>query len=86
MASRMVTTMFPSYEWDTANTVRRFDHADDEGVIVAFCPNPEEAMKITNALMAHVEHGALIGILNRAHDALRDIQEKLDSSATPPGA
>lgn len=79
------TWLYPHYEFDTDHTIRRYDHPDHEGVIVAFCPNPEDTGKIVQALSFHVEHDAMVGLLNGTHDVLRDIRERLDrAGAIPP--
>lgn len=79
----MSTWTFPHYECYDGHTVLRFD-ADDHGVTVAFCPDPQEAEKIVGALTGVIEHNALIGVLNGTHDMLRDIREKLDGETIAP--
>ena len=82
------TFVFPYYQVSAdGHSIWRVDSAEDEGVIVAFCPNPTEAHNLANGIMRDVEHRALIGVLNSTHDTLRDIREKLDAgSPIPSGA
>jgi hypothetical protein len=76
--AKFAPVTYPYYEAHE-HLIRRFDHQDDEGVIVAFCPNPDEAVKIMGALNLSIEHASLIALLNNTHGILREMQEKLDS-------